>query len=781
LLLRRSDAVQELVTLCGDADARVARARNPNSLRAVFGKDKLDTVYCSATLDNAKRDLCTVYETFQMQRTFAFIKPTAVRKQHSNAILERLRRENFRVLRQATVQLTQAQVEQFYGEHKGRSFFDALCAFMTSGPSIALELEKPNAIREWRALCGPTNPAQARDEAPRSFRALYATDATQNAVHGSDAEQSAARELALVFDEFVPANREQTTLLLCKPDASAVVDTMDDIRQALHQGGFELLDERSFRLSRSDVESIYAEHAQESWFEDLVSFMLSGKVCAFALRRAGAVNALRALMGPADVAFARVSQPTSLRARFGSAICRNACHSPQTAERAEHELNVIFGTQTCAIVKPDAVKSANAIIELIKADGFQVSRSDTFQLTLAQAETFYEAHKDESFFTPLCKAMARGPIVALRLQRTNAVRAFAALCGPANPTEARKVAPNSLRARFGFGTSIILNAVHATARIHDMWRELALVDEFSARQSTFALIKPDCVAAGRETELIEQLEAAGFAVEQSLMARWSLQQASQVLQAVQSDDGDEHAANYFDAFRSHMSSGYSVALRLSKVNAVADLIALCGSSGSSSSKNKKTGLRAQFGSTDAKNNKQQQKDAVFCAPSVSEAKRLTSLVFDHFQFGAVTTCALIKPDVLAASGGKQAVDDILELVKSEGFEVCSKKQLRLSRDQASSFYAEHKHRSFFKTLIALMTSGPCIVLALRKPNAIVEWRRLCGPTSVSVAKLTQPESLRARFGTDNTRNGFHGSDSISSAQRELALLVPKLAPGAQNI
>lgn len=95
--------------------------------------------------------------------------------------------------------------------------------------------------------------------------------------------------------------------------------------------------------------------------------------------------------------------------------------------------------------------------------------------------------------------------------------------------------------------------------------------------------------------------------------------------------------------------------------------------------------------------------------------------------------------------------------------------------QVDEFYAEHKGRSFFPSLAAFMTSGPVYALALRGPGAVLAWRKLMGPTSTEKAKAEEPESLRALFGTDNTKNATHGSDSHEAAARELAFHFPEKA------
>lgn len=95
-------------------------------------------------------------------------------------------------------QLTQADAEAFYAEHKERPFFGELVAFMTSGPIVAAVLEKENAVNDFRTLIGSTNPDKA---AEGTIRKLYATSMGQNAVHGSDSDENAAREVSFHFSK----------------------------------------------------------------------------------------------------------------------------------------------------------------------------------------------------------------------------------------------------------------------------------------------------------------------------------------------------------------------------------------------------------------------------------------------------------------------------------------------------------------------------------------------------------------------------------------------------
>ena len=131
-------------------------------------------------------------------RTLAIIKPDAVASGKSGAILAHLEREGFVVRAARLVRLSPAQAGAFYEVHRGRPFYEELVGFMTSGPCLPLALERPDAVATYRSVIGATDPAEA---APGTIRKLYAESKGRNAVHGSDSDENAAREIAFFFPE----------------------------------------------------------------------------------------------------------------------------------------------------------------------------------------------------------------------------------------------------------------------------------------------------------------------------------------------------------------------------------------------------------------------------------------------------------------------------------------------------------------------------------------------------------------------------------------------------
>jgi nucleoside-diphosphate kinase len=130
------------------------------------------------------------------ERTFAIIKPDAVEGCHVGEILSRVEREGFRIVALRLRQLTRREAEGFYAVHRERTFFGDLTAFMSSGPCVVLVLEAEGAIARWRAVMGATDPAKA---AEGTVRRSFATNVERNAVHGSDAPETAAAEIAYFF------------------------------------------------------------------------------------------------------------------------------------------------------------------------------------------------------------------------------------------------------------------------------------------------------------------------------------------------------------------------------------------------------------------------------------------------------------------------------------------------------------------------------------------------------------------------------------------------------
>ena len=131
-----------------------------------------------------------------LQRTLTIVKPDAVAKNAVGDIIEQFEKNGFHILAMKMLEISKYQAEQFYAVHASRPFYGSLTDFMSSGPVVALALEKENAIADLRKLMGATNPANAEEG---TIRKKWASSIEHNAIHGSDAEDTARFELSFFF------------------------------------------------------------------------------------------------------------------------------------------------------------------------------------------------------------------------------------------------------------------------------------------------------------------------------------------------------------------------------------------------------------------------------------------------------------------------------------------------------------------------------------------------------------------------------------------------------
>jgi len=131
-----------------------------------------------------------------MERTFAIVKPDAVRRGLTGDILKRIEASGLKIVALRKIHLSRVDAEKFYDVHRARPFFSGLCDYMTSGPVVILVLQGEGAISKWRQLMGATDPKNADTG---TIRKDFGIDVEKNATHGSDAPETAAQEIAFFF------------------------------------------------------------------------------------------------------------------------------------------------------------------------------------------------------------------------------------------------------------------------------------------------------------------------------------------------------------------------------------------------------------------------------------------------------------------------------------------------------------------------------------------------------------------------------------------------------
>ncbi|KAI9102594.1 nucleoside diphosphate kinase [Phlyctochytrium arcticum] len=330
LVLKGDDVIRGWREMLGPTDPQKARLEYPMSIRAIFGTDTVrNAAHGSDSPENASREIGQLFPSILMraessvfgarpgisggssrpdlaaqagnynsllERTCAVIKPDAYGAGNKDKIIARIEQDKFKIIAHKEIRMTPEMAGAFYKEHTGKPFFDELVSWMTSGPVYALCLERDTAITAWRQLAGPTHSVKAKEIAPHSIRALYGTDGSQNAVHGSDSPEAAERELRILFGGSVSASPEQPaqseapsktaqneklkpsapflerTLALIKPDAYGA-GKKDDIVRRIQQEGFTIVHEAEETWTQEKASEFYKEHNGKPFFPDLVQRM----------------------------------------------------------------------------------------------------------------------------------------------------------------------------------------------------------------------------------------------------------------------------------------------------------------------------------------------------------------------------------------------------------------------------------------------------------------------------------------------------------------------------
>lgn len=316
-----------------------------------------------------------------LTRTFGLIKPDAVSNGRVADIVDQIQQSGKLIITAAKVlHLNDMVISKFYAEHKGKDFYGNLSSFMSSGPCIAMILEGVDAINTWRALMGPTNTQKAQEISPKSLRALYGTDGTRNAVHGSDSEYAALREIDFIFsptgegissvlprdkypksldlrslenfmhrEDMTHSSHEysfgglplQETYAMIKPITAQT--SGDEIISILKGHGFTILGQIMIPLTSELAEGFYAEHRGKPFYSNLIKYMTSRPIIGLKLLRHGAISGWRLLMGPTDRTTAVNERGNdSIRALYGMDGTRNAVHGSDSLQSANRELQYFF-------------------------------------------------------------------------------------------------------------------------------------------------------------------------------------------------------------------------------------------------------------------------------------------------------------------------------------------------------------------------------------------------------------------------------------------------------
>ena len=260
-----------------------------------------------------------------------------------------------------------------------------------------------------------------------------------------------------------------TTYGMIKPDGYMNIGKIIDM--IYNVGGFTIGKLKLCRMSKENASIFYAEHQGKPFYDFLIDYITSDFIVGMELIKEDAIKAWRSFIGPTNVDKAKAEAPNSLRAIFGNGG-KNTVHGSDSEASVKRECALVFNkirhepyltNCSCLVIKPHAIKEGNAgkIMDIILTEGFEISSMQMFYIDKIQAEEFFQVYKGVlPEYSQMIDSMTCGPIIAMEVRQDDVVNKLRTLVGPQDPDIAKKLRPNTIRAKFG--KSRVFNAVHCT-------------------------------------------------------------------------------------------------------------------------------------------------------------------------------------------------------------------------------------------------------------------------------------------------------------------------------
>ncbi|UYV62950.1 NME8 [Cordylochernes scorpioides] len=466
----------------------------------------------------------------------------------------------------------------------------------------------------------------------------------------------------------------EKTLAIIKPDALIHSKKIINI---IKRNGFSILNSNLIILSKQQAEEFYKEHKNKKFFPQLVAHLCSDFIIVMVLWRKDAIASFNKLLGFSHPDWARRNDPTSLRAQFGKNTIENALHGSADTEHAAEEINYFFSEiasqpkkieKTLAIIKPDIIKHAREIEEIIKDEGFRIIQKHKLKLTERLACAFYQEQKDDPHFEELVDFMCSGPIEVLILERQDAVKHWKRITHTTELLISRDPSPYCIRTLFA--TEKAREAIHASVSEEKAQEEIQFFfeQEGPASEKTLLIIKPEAnkyadeiefkilvekfIIIDKKTKIIEKRNARKLCI----------------------DHKDE---SYHRMMITQFCSGPSTILLLERAQAVEILRKLVGPWNPKIAKqNSPESLRAIYG-------RELYINGVYAPENSDQASRDIMLFFtgslvDYVEIPLILEqiLAIIKPP------GFHQREDIIDIFIKEGLAVLEKGIFNLSEDEA---------------------------------------------------------------------------------------------------
>ncbi|CAG5119172.1 unnamed protein product, partial [Candidula unifasciata] len=418
---------------------------------------------------------------------------------------------------------------------------------------------------------------------------------------------------------------------------------------------------------------------------------------------------------------------------------------------------------TVAFIKPDAVAAnkVDDIIAEIKENNITVLAEQERDITQEEAMVIYSSLHDEPYYDDLIRFITSGPshlmLLTVGESGVTSVKDWKELLGPSNVEQAKEEAPSSLRAKYG--DKGFMNALHGSATKDAAVRERQLffpnyqLPTYQKKkeniQWTLAIIRPE-VYATKKDAIVQKIKDAGFKIIMLKEVQMTKDQAADFYK------DHEHYA-YFDSLVEIMSSGPFLVLTLSKDEAIKAWKNTIGPSNIDEAMEKAPqSLRAQFQGASGMNQ-------VHGSDSEETAKDEIAYFFPMEQ-----TVAVIKPHAM------EFKDEILARINESGFKIAAQKETTIGPIEVEVLYTDKRDKAFYDELVNSMTSGPALFMVLSREGAVKGWRLEMGDVDPEVAKSTDPDSLRALYGTSLLLNAVHGSSSLERAKEEMQIIFGDL-------
>jgi len=423
------------------------------------------------------------------------------------------------------------------------------------------------------------------------------------------------------------------TLFIIKPDAVAAGKT-DEIIKEVQAQGIEVVAQETRELTDDEARSLYEELSDESYYDELIKFVISGPSHVLVLTKGNTgetvVTDVRELLGPKNVEEAKEEAPDSMRAKYGESNFINALHASSTEEHAAREMAFFFPNlavptflkkkeniqRTLAIIRPEALAmNKEQVIEKIKEAGFTISLAREIKLSKEMAAEFYKEHEGQPYFEQLAENMSSGPVLALGLARDEAINAWRDMLGPPNLDDAVDSAPNSMRAKYQGSSGV--NQFHGSDSEEQSKKDFNF---FFPMEETVAVIKPSGLGTkGCKDKIIEKIHEAGFRIA-------SHKETTITQEIVDVMYPNHQDADYYQDLVNAMTSGNTYFMVLTREGAVDGWRQIIGPTNPADAKTKNPdSIRAMFGQ-DILNN------AVHGPSSHESAKETMKAVFGDLKF-----------------------------------------------------------------------------------------------------------------------------------------------------